>query len=210
MVFFRLRHLLMDHPILHRAHPSSNGAPVVLAGGLAGMSVTALQQQPMQIYIDPASKQHYMAIETDQGMQLYPIQIQTDGPVAYSFAPEVSTAVASTAGSGNQTFIMMATADVDDPHTSTITGQPSARGQTTTTNPSCARQAPRTHSHSDFSVRNQPHQPRPTVTTGFVSHATHSEVNAQARQISQKRHTPPGSKGSGGKVIAPPKRVRHS
>ncbi|VDK65068.1 unnamed protein product [Cylicostephanus goldi] len=44
---------------------SSHGAPVVLAGGVGGMPVTALHQQPMQIYIDPASKQHYMAIESE-------------------------------------------------------------------------------------------------------------------------------------------------
>ncbi|KAK6012861.1 hypothetical protein OSTOST_21961 [Ostertagia ostertagi] len=120
-------------PDLAPSTSSSNGAPVVLASGLAGMSVTALQQQPMQIYIDPASKQHYMAIETEQGMQLYPIQIQTDGPVAYSFAPEVSTAVSSNAGSGNQTFIMMAAADVDDPHANTLAAQSASRGQSTAT-----------------------------------------------------------------------------
>ncbi|KAK6030526.1 hypothetical protein OSTOST_03331 [Ostertagia ostertagi] len=193
-------------PDLAPSTSSSNGAPVVLASGLAGMSVTALQQQPMQIYIDPASKQHYMAIETEQGMQLYPIQIQTDGPVAYSFAPEVSTAVSSNAGSGNQTFIMMAAADVDDPHANTLAAQSTSRGQSTATNssPSCADQALRTHSHSDFNR----HQPRTTPTTAnFVSHAAHSET---ARSASQKRHGPAGGKGNGGKAIAPSKRVRHT
>ncbi|VDM56108.1 unnamed protein product [Angiostrongylus costaricensis] len=43
---------------------SSSSTPVVISGGLSGMSVTALQQQPMQIYVDPVSKQHYMAIES--------------------------------------------------------------------------------------------------------------------------------------------------
>uniref|UniRef100_A0A0K0CW76 Nuclear transcription factor Y subunit beta n=1 Tax=Angiostrongylus cantonensis TaxID=6313 RepID=A0A0K0CW76_ANGCA len=41
-----------------------SSTPVVISGGLGGMSVTALQQQPMQIYVDPVSKQHYMAIES--------------------------------------------------------------------------------------------------------------------------------------------------
>ncbi|KIH45659.1 hypothetical protein ANCDUO_24299 [Ancylostoma duodenale] len=49
----------------YQSTSSSNGAPVVLAGGVGGMPVTALHQQPMQIYIDPASKQHYMAIESE-------------------------------------------------------------------------------------------------------------------------------------------------
>ncbi|VDM68980.1 unnamed protein product [Strongylus vulgaris] len=81
---------------------SSTGAPIVLAGGVGGMPVTALHQQPMQIYIDPASKQHYMAIETEQGMQLYPIQIQTDGPVAYTVTSEVATAMTSSSSGDNQ------------------------------------------------------------------------------------------------------------
>ncbi|EPB70304.1 hypothetical protein ANCCEY_10606 [Ancylostoma ceylanicum] len=104
----------------YQSTSSSNGAPVVLAGGVGGMPVTALHQQPMQIYIDPASKQHYMAIETEQGMQLYPIQIQTDGPVAYTVAPEVATAMTSNNSSDNQTFIMMATGDVEENHMSPI------------------------------------------------------------------------------------------
>ncbi|CAI2347314.1 unnamed protein product [Caenorhabditis sp. 36 PRJEB53466] len=34
------------------------------------------QQQQMQIYVDPTSKQHYAAMETESGMELYPIMIQ--------------------------------------------------------------------------------------------------------------------------------------
>lgn len=37
-------------------------------------------------------------------MQLYPIQIQTDGPVAYTVAPEVATAMTSNNSSDNQVF----------------------------------------------------------------------------------------------------------
>ncbi|KAK5970353.1 hypothetical protein GCK32_000786 [Trichostrongylus colubriformis] len=197
-------------PDLAPSTSSSNGAPVVLAGGLAGMSVTALQQQPMQIYIDPASKQHYMAIETEQGMQLYPIQIQTDGPVAYSFAPEVSAAISSTVGADNQTFIMMAAAD--DPNTTTMTAQPSTRGQTTTTptsnSSSCTGQAPRTHGHSEFNLRAQPRTS--TTTANFAGHPSHNDGNAPSRPITQKRPGPSGGKGTGGKVVAAAKRNRHS
>ncbi|XGW32134.1 hypothetical protein V3C99_010369 [Haemonchus contortus] len=196
-------------PDLAPSTSSSTGAPLVLASGLTGMSVTALQQQPMQIYIDPASKQHYMAIETEQGMQLYPIQIQTDGPVAYSFAPEVSTAMSSNAATGNQTFIMMAAADVDEPHATTLSGQSTAREQTATTasSSSCAGQTQRSQSQNEFNR----HQPRMTSTTAsFTSHAMHSETHAQARATAPKRHGPAGGKGSAGKVVAPTKRVRQS
>ncbi|VDL69582.1 unnamed protein product [Nippostrongylus brasiliensis] len=113
-------------PDLPASTSSSTGTPVVLSSAVSGMSVTALQQQPMQIYIDPASKQHYMAIETEQGMQLYPIQIQTDGPVAYSFAPDVVPAVTSSNGNTNQAFIMMAGGEVDESTMTTISPPPAA------------------------------------------------------------------------------------
>ncbi|EFP05077.1 CRE-NFYB-1 protein [Caenorhabditis remanei] len=41
-----------------------------------GNAIALEQQQQMQIYIDPKSKQHYAAKETPNGMELYPLIIQ--------------------------------------------------------------------------------------------------------------------------------------
>ncbi|ETN77804.1 hypothetical protein NECAME_10784 [Necator americanus] len=167
----------------YQSTSSSNGAPVVLAGGVGGVPVTALQQQPMQIYIDPASKQHYMAIETEQGMQLYPIQIQTDGPVAYTVAPEVATAMTSSNSGDNQTFIMMASGDVEDSHVSTTLHETTAPVEAPSNN---------NDSPSISGLNTRPH----------------SNQHVQTRSSGKRQ--PTGGKGSVGKVVAPTKRSRHS
>ncbi|KHJ99049.1 hypothetical protein OESDEN_00962 [Oesophagostomum dentatum] len=188
---------------------SSNGAPIVLAGGIGGMPVTALQQQPMQIYIDPASKQHYMALETDQGMQLYPIQIQTDGPVAYTITSEAVTSM--TSGSNeNQAFIMVAAGDVEDNHINTVSSEPSSAMEATTSNGSSARSSTsnaRSNNQNDFSIRH--HAKNTSSSTTFAA-----TVNAQSEEHMHSRSStkrqPGVGKNNAGKVVAPTKRPRHS
>ncbi|KAK6748672.1 hypothetical protein RB195_001343 [Necator americanus] len=188
---------------------SSNGAPVVLAGGVGGVPVTALQQQPMQIYIDPASKQHYMAIETEQGMQLYPIQIQTDGPVAYTVAPEVATAMTSSNSGDNQTFIMMASGDVEDSHVSTTLHETAAPVEAPSNNndsPSISGLNTRPHSNQVISR----HQTKNQSTNSTYSTVSASQNNEHVQTRSSGKRQPTGGKGSVGKVVAPTKRSRHS
>ncbi|KAJ1350673.1 hypothetical protein KIN20_006530 [Parelaphostrongylus tenuis] len=183
---------------------SSNSTPVVLSGGLGGMSVTALQQQPMQIYVDPASKQHYMAIETEQAMQLYPIQIQTDGPVAYSFAPDIASTLATSNGGGNQTFIMMATGDMEEGSVDTMCSTQTNRIQST---PSRSVTVPRTHRQNEVSNRQQSRNGT-TPTTTYVTSSAQDENQVQTRS-SQKRDGA-GCRGGKEKVMLSTKRTRHS
>ncbi|KJH51859.1 hypothetical protein DICVIV_01938 [Dictyocaulus viviparus] len=185
----------------YQSTSSTNGTPVVISGGVSGMSVTALQQQPMQIYVDPASKQHYMAIETDQGMQLYPIQIQTDGPVAYSFAPDITSAMA-TNGGANQTFIMMATGEVEEGSSETLCTMPTARVQTS---PSRSNISTRSQKNNELNSR-QPQRNISAHTTTYVALAG-QETHVQTRS-SQKREGA-GGKGNKEKVLST-KRPRHS
>lgn len=185
----------------------------MLAGGGGGMAVTALQQQPMQIYIDPASKQHYMAIETEEGMQLYPIQIRTDGPVAYSFAPETTTMPSSS--NGNQTFIMMAAGDDEEQSkahapicapTMSSSSQRTNRTQASTSSAvsSTARSGSRQQSHNELNSRT--HSRNSNTATYAAAPAAQSEVHTPTRP----NHKRQSGKGSGGKVIAPTKRSRIS
>lgn len=187
----------------YQSTPSSS-TPVVISGGLGGMSVTALQQQPMQIYVDPVSKQHYMAIETEQGMQLYPIQIQTDGPVAYSFAPDITSTVSTTNGGGNQTFIMMATGDMEEGSADTLCSTATSRNQSTS---SRSVTVARAHRHNEFNSRQQAKNGT-TSTTTYVSSAGQDENHIQTRS-SQKREGA-GCKGGREKVMLSTKRTRHS
>ncbi|VDO18509.1 unnamed protein product [Heligmosomoides polygyrus] len=169
----------------YQSTSSLNGAAVMLAGGGGGMAVTALQQQPMQIYIDPASKQHYMAIETEEGMQLYPIQIRTDGPVAYSFAPETTTMPSSSNGNQVQTFIMMAAGDDEEQSkahapicapTMSSSSQRTNRTQASTSSAvsSTARSGSRQQSHNELNSRT--HSRNSNTATYAAAPAAQSEV----------------------------------
>ncbi|CAJ0600811.1 unnamed protein product [Cylicocyclus nassatus] len=179
---------------------SSHGAPVVLAGGVGGMPVTALHQQPMQIYIDPASKQHYMAIETDQGMQLYPIQIQTDGPVAYTVTSEVATTMTSSCNSDSQAFFMMTAGEVENGHNNTAT--------TDTSTGNGRSNLDRTHlqSRSEFSNRHQSRNNTLSIT--YAATSGQDEESLQVRSNVKRQSA--GGKVAAGKAIASLKRPRHS
>ncbi|RCN48848.1 hypothetical protein ANCCAN_05132 [Ancylostoma caninum] len=192
----------------YQSTSSSNGAPVVLAGGVGGMPVTALHQQPMQIYIDPASKQHYMAIETEQGMQLYPIQIQTDGPVAYTVAPEVATAMTSNNSSENQTFIMMATGDVEENHLSPISREQVTAAETPSSN-NAARSSHTSRTSNQNECNNRHQTKNQSTNTTYVTAATEqNEGHVQTRSTSKRQ--PSAGKGNAGKIVAPTKKARHS
>ncbi|CAB3405629.1 unnamed protein product [Caenorhabditis bovis] len=60
------------------------------------MPIAALEQQhQMQIYVDASTKQHYAAMETPQGIQLFPITIQND-PITITNTAESETAEPAT------------------------------------------------------------------------------------------------------------------
>ncbi|CAI5442264.1 unnamed protein product [Caenorhabditis angaria] len=80
------------------------------------LPITALEQQTqMQIYVDASTKQHYAAMDTENGVQLYPIQISSSAPITLTNASNIqqSSAIPSTSTSSQPTYMYLPDGDAE-------------------------------------------------------------------------------------------------